>query len=94
MSWLKDTTYQSGTLHYKVFNGKHVAYHDKTEFLIQVGKGKKGSYRTKTTIVGNLARAVFWYDGINLGPGWKKRILMPSCSHNPVLHRATFSGLP
>jgi hypothetical protein len=83
---MKDTTYKGGTLHYQELDGKRIAYHDSTEFLVQVGKGK-GSYRTKYTIKGNLTQAVFYYVGINLGPGWKKRLLMPSCSRNPILAR-------
>jgi hypothetical protein len=60
---------------------------------VQVGKGKR-SYKTKYRIVGDLTLAVRYYAGINLGPGFKKRLLMPSCSKNPVLAKQSFSGLP
>ena len=92
--WLRDTSYQGGTLHYQELDGKRIAYHSTTQFLVQVGKGKKGSYRTSYLIKGNLAKAMMYYNGINLGPKWKKRLLMPTCSHNPILARQTFSGLP
>jgi hypothetical protein len=86
--WMKDTTYTGGTLHYQELDGKRIAYHSTTQFLVQVGRGKKGSYRTKYAIRGNLAQAVLYYNGINIGRGWKKRLLMPSCSHHPLLARA------
>jgi hypothetical protein len=85
--WMRDTTYQGGTLHYTELDGKRIAYHSATVFLVQVGKGK-GSYRPKYRVVGNLTQAVMYYIGINLGPGYKKRLLMPACSHNPLLARA------
>ncbi len=72
--------------HAAQIDGKMVAYHDGTHFLVQVGRGK-GSYRTKYDIVGKLTQAIMYYTGINLGRGFKKRLLMPSCTHNPVLAR-------
>ena len=65
-------------------DGKKVAFTNETKFLVQVGKGK-GSYKLKYEITGDLATAVFWFKGINVGNGYKKRLLMPSCSKNPVL---------
>jgi Tfp pilus tip-associated adhesin PilY1 len=93
-SWVKDVTYNGGTLYYQELDGQRIAYHSSTEFLVQVGRGRKGSYRTKYAIVGNLAKAVMYYNGINLGPKWKKRLVMPACSRNPVLAQQSFSGLP
>ena len=42
--WMQDTTYAGGTLHYQELDGKRIAYHSATVFLVQTGKGK-GSYR-------------------------------------------------
>ena len=67
-------------------NGKPIAYCDETEFLIQVGKGDKGAYKTRYHIVGDLGRAVMYYRAINIGNGYKKRLLMPSAS-KPLLAR-------
>lgn len=67
-------------------NGVKVAYHDDTEFLVQVGKNS-GAYETRYRFVGNLAIAVFYFNGINIGNGYKKRLLMPSAK-KPVLARA------
>ena len=66
-------------------NGKSVAYHSASTFVIQVGKGR-GSYKTENVIVGSLATAVMQYSGINIQPGMKKRLLL-SGSPNPVLVR-------
>jgi hypothetical protein len=68
-------------------DGNKIAYNDHTEFLIQVGKGKKGSYKTTMRFVGKLISAFHFYNDINVGNGIKKRLLMPSCSKNPVLAR-------
>ena len=73
-------------LHTTYLNGKPIAYCDETEFLIQVGRGDKGSYKTRYCIVGDLGRAVMFYRSINIGNGYKKRLLMPSSS-KPLLAR-------
>lgn len=69
-------------------DGKKIGYSSVTEFLVQVGKGPKGAYKTRYRVVGNLGQAVLYYKGINIGNGYKKRLLMPSCSKNPVLAKA------
>jgi hypothetical protein len=61
-----------------------VAYHRSTEFLVQVGKGK-GSYRTANRFVGDLDAAIKCFDAVDISAGYKKRLLMPACSKNPVL---------
>jgi hypothetical protein len=68
-------------------NGKKIAYSSETEFLVQVGRYSKGSYHTKYSFKGNLAQAVMYYNGINIGYGYKKRLLMPS-SKKPILARS------
>jgi hypothetical protein len=67
-------------------NGKMVAYTDDTEFLVQVGY-KKGSYKTHYTFKGNIHQAVMYYRCINVGRGYKKRLLAPSFN-KPLLARA------
>lgn len=67
-------------------NNRPIAFTNETEFLVQLGRGKS-KYRTKYRIVGNLAQAVNYYNGLNVGYGYKKRLLMPSCSKRPVLAR-------
>ena len=65
-------------------NGKKIAYTEETMFLVQLGKGSKGSYQTRWHFKGSLSMAVWYYNGINVGLGYKKRLLMPS-SPKPVL---------
>lgn len=67
----------------KELNGKKVAYHSETEFLVQVGKGKS-AYKTTYAFTGDLPKAVQYFNCINIGLGYKKRLLMPS-SPKPVL---------
>lgn len=72
--------------HTATLDGKRIAYADTTEFLVQVGKGR-GAYRTRYSFTGNLVQAVMYYRAINIGNGFKKRLLMPA-SPKPVLARA------
>ena len=67
-------------------DGKRIAYTDETEFLVQIGRGKSG-YTTRYSFTGNLHQAVFYYRGINIGRGYKKRLVMPA-ANRPVLARA------
>lgn len=66
---------------------KMIAYHSESVFLIQTGKGKKGGYRTKYQIVGNLPQAIMLYKGINIGNGYKKRLVCETFN-KPLIARA------
>jgi hypothetical protein len=68
-------------------DGKRIAYHDKTHFLVQIGRGK-GGYKTKYRIIGSLSQAVWYYRAVNIGKGFKKRLYAPTLN-NPTLARAT-----
>jgi len=67
-------------------DGQKVAYSSETLFIVQVGKGKS-AYQNRYTFTGNLPQAVQYYNGINIGRGYKKRLVMPSAK-KPVLARA------
>lgn len=71
-----------------VLDGKNIAYSSETVFLVQVGKGPKGAYKNKYSFKGNLAQAVMYYNGINIGNGYKKRLFCPNFN-KPVLARAS-----
>lgn len=66
-------------------DGKRIAYTDDTEFLVQIGRGKSG-YTTRYAFTGNLHQAVMHYRCINIGRGYKKRLVMPNAMR-PVLAR-------
>ena len=72
-------------LRYNELNGKKIAYHNCTEFVVQTGKGK-GSYKTRCRFTGDLGQAVFNYNCINIHSGFKKRLLMLG-ANKPVLAR-------
>lgn len=72
-------------IHTATLDGKRIAYTDETIFLVQVGRGK-GSYKTRYSFTGNIAQACFYYGCINVGYGYKKRLLVPSFN-KPVLAR-------
>jgi len=76
--WGCDMRFRTATL-----NGVRIAYTDDTEFLIQSGKGR---YVTRYTIKGDLGEALFYYKCINVGKGYKKRLLAPSFNE-PLLAR-------
>lgn len=69
-------------------DGKLIAYHTATEFWIQCSKSAcpKSAYVTRRVIVGNLAQAVMHYNMLNVGNGYRKRLLM-SGANKPVLAR-------
>lgn len=64
-------------------DGKQLAYTNQTEFLVQIGKNRS-AYRTKWRFVGNIHQAVAYYKALNVGLGYKKRLVMPSAKH-PIL---------
>lgn len=64
---------------------KQIAYHSGTPFLVQVGKGK-GTYKTRYSFTGDLALAVRYFNCINIGRGYKKRLLAPTMN-KPLLAR-------
>ena len=72
------------SLHTAVLDGKRIAYASSTVFRVEVGKGKRQSYKPRYTFTGNLGQAVFYYAGINIGNGYKKRLTM----NGQVLARA------
>jgi hypothetical protein len=76
------------TLKTSVLDGKTIAYASDTEFLVQCSKRRtsKSEYETRARFVGNLAQAVMYYNMINVGNGYRKRLLMPSAA-KPVLAR-------
>ncbi|NBT36018.1 MAG: hypothetical protein EBT03_10870 [Betaproteobacteria bacterium] len=67
-------------------NDKRIAYTSQTTFLVQVGRGPKGSYKTSYKFQGDLSQAVFYFNCINIGNGYKKR-LIASGLNKPVLAR-------
>ena len=69
-------------------NNKRIAYTSSTVFIVQVGKGPKGSYKNRYKFTGDLEQAVFYYSCINIGRGYKKR-LIASGMNKPVLLRQT-----
>jgi hypothetical protein len=78
VQWLRQNT----------LDGKRIAYHSGTVFLVQIGRGSKGKYATHYSFTGNLQQAVLYYNAINIGKGYKKRLLAPGFN-KPVLARQT-----
>lgn len=64
-------------------DNRKIAYTDETIFLVQLGKNR-GAYRTKWSFKGDPFEAAKYYRGLNVGLGYKKRLLMPHAK-NPVL---------
>ena len=57
-------------------DGKVVHYDSETVFRVQVGRWSKGAYKTQYSFVGNIHAAVRYYQCINIGRGYKKRLVM------------------
>lgn len=47
---------------------------NETKFLVQVGHGSKGSYKTRYSFADQV-QASLYYACINIGRGYKKRLL-------------------
>jgi len=69
-----------------LLDGKRIAYRSDNVFLVQVGKGR-GSYKTRYSFRGNLPQACLYYMGINIGNGYKKRLICREFN-KPVIARA------
>lgn len=67
-------------------DGKHIAYTDQTVFKVQVGR-YKSAYKTRYSFVGNLGQAVFYFNAINIGRGYKKRLYCETFN-KPVIARS------
>ena len=67
-------------------DGATIAYTNATEFLVEVGR-YQGAYHTRYSFTGNLTQAVLYFNAINIGNGYKKRLRAPSFN-KPVLARA------
>ena len=70
---------------YVNLDGRKIAYTEETQFLVQIGKNKC-AYKTKYRIKENIFLAVGLYNCINIGNGYKKRIIAPSFN-KPLLCR-------
>lgn len=75
------------TLHTYELNGKRIAYCSKSVFKVQVGRYAKGKYKTRWSFKGNIHKAVLWYQGINIGNGYKKRLFCDTFN-KPVILKA------
>lgn len=69
-------------------NGREVSYSDTTKFLVQVGKGEKGAYTTRYSFTGDIRKAGFYYECMNIGNGYKKRLVMENNGRKCLLVRA------
>lgn len=67
-------------------NGKKVSFHRSSEIEVQIGKNSS-AYKTKWRFPAEqFGRAVLYYSGLNIGNGYKKRLVCQSLN-KPVLAR-------
>ena len=66
-------------IRYDELDGKVITYQGDSLFLVQVGRPR---YETKYCVMGNLNKAIFWYKGINIGYGYRKRLLLVRNTHS------------
>lgn len=64
---------------------KRIAYTNRNVFLVQVGKGR-GSYETRYAFEGKPFQAIKYYTQINVGRGYKKRLVCWDFK-KPIIHR-------
>ena len=68
-------------------DGRVVKYTSESVFHIETGKGKRASYKPRASFVGNLGQAVAWYRMLNIGYGFKKRLVCWTLP-KPILARS------
>jgi hypothetical protein len=69
-------------------DGAKIALHKSSMVHVQVGKGRKSAYCNKFSFnAKDVAQAVFHYNSINIGNGYKKRLICFSLN-KPLLARA------
>lgn len=73
---------------YVTLDGKRIAYTNRTEFLVQVGKNRS-AYRTRYRFVGDIHQAAAYYRAINVGLGYKKRLYAPSMKVPTIAKQVT-----
>ena len=66
-------------------NNKRIAYTNRNVFLVQVGKGR-GSYTTRYRFEGKPFQAIKYYTQINVGNGYKKRLVCWDFK-KPIIHK-------
>ena len=67
-------------------NEKTISFPETASFEIQVGKGKKGSYKTiGTYLSSNLDRAYNQYQNLNIEAGFKKRLACFAITDDPII---------
>lgn len=69
-------------------NGKAIAYTSVSVFSVEVGRYSKGSYRPRYSFTGDLPRAVQYFNAINIGRGYKKRLVCWTLN-KPVLAKVS-----
>ena len=82
---MKNEPHTTTTLKTCEIDGKLISYTPDTDFWVQVGF-RQGAYQTRYSFKGNPVQACMYYRCINIGRGYKKRLLMPS-SPKPVIAR-------
>jgi hypothetical protein len=69
----------------RVLDGRRIAYSSETVFLVQVGR-YSNAYKTRYNFKGDLVQAVRYFNAINIGNGYKKRLVCWSMN-KPILAR-------
>lgn len=60
----------------KELDGKSILYTEETIFKVWIGRYIKGSYRLKFSFKGNFNQALHYYNCLNIGNGYKKKLTM------------------
>jgi hypothetical protein len=67
-------------------DGRSIAFHKTSQIEIQVGRGKN-AYKTSLSFnAKDFGRAVMYYNSINIGKGYKKRLICKTLN-KPLLAR-------
>lgn len=68
------------------FNGEKVAFHKDSKIFVQIAKGKNAYKNRYGFLACEFGMAVFHYNAINIGNGYRKRLYCETLN-KPVLAR-------
>lgn len=84
---INSATETGRTFYEYTLDGKKIAFHKDAQVVVQVGRGKS-AYKTKYSFEAKeFALAMFYYNGTNIGRGYKKRLVCFNLN-KPLLARA------
>lgn len=66
--------------------GKHFCWSVLSKFAVEIGRGSKGAYKTRL-LTNSAIHGVGYYQSVNIGLGYKKRLVQIDGTQRKILAR-------